>query len=464
MIEQIKTFLKSFASCPQLARIYRHNHPEVGRAIQKSFADLKAILDKQPELVIAVVGDEIVSGEDIFFDLSRQLSVFIQLLTDRQISKLTFRAGLSPLEFKDFALFFLDPACEQIGIRDYLASKDIRNIVADKIRIESEDPDPEGLDSVELPGAEIYTESLAKVSASIESIVDDKSVNFANVYLAIDSLMKGLGMHYQEILKLSQVKGKDDFTYAHVLNVAMLSVYFAQYLGLPREEARNLGIAALFHDIGKLYLSNAILKGGKLTEQEFESIKSHSLLGSRILLSFVDNVGVLPAVVALEHHLKYDASGGYPQLQFAHPLHLGSQMVSLCDVYDALSQRRSYKNAYPPEEIYKIMKGGRGTQFDPELFDAFFAFMGVWPNGALVELSDGRVAMVAAQCPADRDTPDVEVLVDDACRMIALKDNPELTIVKSLNPLNEGKDHAEAFVRVKQKASQASASKPSSGI
>ena len=127
-----------------------------------------------------------------------------------------------------------------------------------------------------------------------------------------------------------------------------------------------------------------------LTDKEMTQIKSHTFLGAEILIKYIDSLGYLPALVAFEHHLKYNL-GGYPKLKYPKKPSTVSSIVSLCDCYDALRSRRSYKNDYPPEMIYEIMLREKGKGFDPELFDKFFSFIGLYPLGTVVELTNNFI-------------------------------------------------------------------------
>jgi hypothetical protein len=114
-------------------------------------------------------------------------------------------------------------------------------------------------------------------------------------------------------------------------------------------------------------------------------------------------------------------------------------MVSICDVYDALALKRSYKKDYPPEKIYELMTLERGKIFDPQLLDKFFQFIGVWPVGTLVAMSDGRVGVVRATSEVDIDRPSVQVLApENAGEIVDLAQRPEIRILGSLNPQAEG--------------------------
>lgn len=195
-----------------------------------------------------------------------------------------------------------------------------------------------------------------------------------------------------------------------------------------------------FHDIGKVYVSRKIIKkADKLTDVEFSAVKSHTVLGAEILLNYVETLGILPVVVAFEHHLKYNLQG-YPKVPFLQPLHMASLIVTICDVYDALTQRRSYKRDYPPEMIYEIMLRERGALFDPDLFDKFFLIMGVWPVGTIVRLTDQSVGIVRREGTTSIFTPVVDIVYPKKLPDLVDIATAKIKIEKSLNPLTEGKD------------------------
>jgi hypothetical protein len=114
-------------------------------------------------------------------------------------------------------------------------------------------------------------------------------------------------------------------------------------------------------------------------------------------------------------------------------------MVSICDVYDALALKRSYKKDYPPEKIHELMMLERGKIFDPQLLDKFFQFMGVWPVGTLVRMSDDRVGVVRAVHESEIDRPSVQVVApENAGEVVDLAGRTDVRILESLNPQGEG--------------------------
>jgi putative nucleotidyltransferase with HDIG domain len=257
------------------------------------------------------------------------------------------------------------------------------------------------------------------------------------------NIIQNLSGKYQEFIKLTTVRTHDTTTFRHLLGVSVLAVYFSSKLGFTKEDCLDIGVAALFHDIGKIQISRTIIqKPDKLTEQEFSNIKSHTVLGAELLLKYVDTLGILPAVVAFEHHLRYDRKG-YPKLAFDQPPNIVSLIISICDVYDALISRRTYKRDYPPRLIYDLMIRDKGKVFDPQLLDKFFKIMGVWPVGTIVLLSNANVAIVRKANEEDIFSPLVEVVSGAGSKeLLELKNvTGTIKIESSLNPLAEGKEY-----------------------
>ncbi len=175
-------------------------------------------------------------------------------------------------------------------------------------------------------------------------------------------------------------------------------------------------------------------------------MEHHTDLGAEILLKYGDALGPLPAVVAFEHHLRYDLKG-YPKMPFPRKPHHISLLVSQCDVYDALAQKRPYKQNYPPQKIYEIMMMGKGKSFDPRLLDEFFRIIGVWPVKTIVTLSDGRIAVVREQNKNDIFSPRVEVVSPEEKREVIdlAERKKEIKIKDSLDPFKEGKKYLRQF-------------------
>jgi HD-GYP domain-containing protein (c-di-GMP phosphodiesterase class II) len=386
------------------------------------------------------VSSELAWENEIFFNLSQKMSPLINFLEDSRIERIVFQQGLGFEELRQFITFLtLSKKGEKVDEQEYFSLNGIQNIRAGRLRsLGKAEGTVEAADRLQMK----YKNSLQAVTHSLNVVLDEEEIDYLDLRFNILSIMEDFFGRHQELLNLVSVKQKDLTTFVHLLNVALLSMFFGSKLRLAKDDVLDLGIAALYHDIGKLHISKKILKKkSKLDEQEFVKIKDHPMLGAKILEGYKDYLGILAPVVAFEHHLRYDL-GGYPRVAYPRKPHLASLLVSICDVYDALALRRSYKKDYPPDKIYEVMSLEKGKIFDPQLLDKFFQFIGVWPVGTLVLLSDQRVAVVREVHERDAFRPTVEIIAPESQgEMVNLDQQGDLTITQALNPRGAGKKY-----------------------
>ena len=160
----------------------------------------------------------------------------------------------------------------------------------------------------------------------------------------------------------------------HVKRVAIYSEIIALKYGLKKEEAELLKLASPMHDIGKVGIKDEILnKPGKLTDDEFKIMKGHASLGYKMLKNSDKPILKAAAIVAHQHHEKWDGSG-YPRKLKGEEIHIYGRITAIADVFDALGSDRVYKKAWPLEDIFELFKKERGKHFDPKLVDLFFEY------------------------------------------------------------------------------------------
>jgi HD-GYP domain-containing protein (c-di-GMP phosphodiesterase class II) len=439
MLSKIKFFLMDLISTIQASKIYSKDHPIIRDQIDKTYANLLDILKQQEELVLGIVDDVFVWENEIMFDLSKKSQSLILYLKRKGIERIEFYQAVNKDELHKFLQrITLSPSQASQEKDEILSLEGIKNIKAGKIKAPTKDTDQESPKLKNLETA--YMDSVKISSQSINKALRSEDIDYLDLRFNILNVMENFMGRHQEILNLTSIKRKDLITFAHLLNVSILSMFFASKKGFAKDDTLDIGIAALFHDIGKIAISKQILKKeSKLTDKEFDKMKDHTTMGTEILIGYVSTFGILPAVVAFEHHMRYDSSG-YPKVPYPQPLHIASLIVSICDVYDALAQKRSYKTDYPPLRIFKIMEQEKGKLFEPRLFDVFFRVMGVWPVGCLVKLSNKKIAVVREVNEHNMYKPKIEMLTPKPTgEIINLTErNGNLKIVDSLNPLNEG--------------------------
>ena len=436
--ESTELFLKNFISSWQTARIYSVEHKTFIESLEKTYISLKKAFGEENELVIGILEKELASGEDIFFELSKKVAKTITYFKKIDVERIIFHKNVSKKELTKFISFLIIPIDEtEHAPQKYLSFAGIKNIEVGKIKV-SDGDFVEDRDNVEFKH---YQKSLKRLSNLLDGVLNNNTVDGLNLKFIANDIMDNLKDGYQIFSQLKEVKDYDMITFTHLLNVSILGIYFANKLSFSRDDCLDVGVAGLFHDIGKLYIAKKIIqKKGKLDQEEFDKIKSHTVLGAEILLSHIDSLTILPAVVAFEHHLQYNLKG-YPKLFFPHKINIVSSIIAICDVYDALIQRRSYKRDYPPEIIYEIMIKDKGKRFDPELIDIFFKIMGVWPRRTIVRLEDGRIGIVKQENEEEIFSPIVEIVDGGGKELVDLKINKEVKIKQSLNPLTEGKNY-----------------------
>lgn len=193
------------------------------------------------------------------------------------------------------------------------------------------------------------------------------------------------------ILSVARLKTHDDYTYMHSLAVCALMISLARQLNMDEEQIKLAGVGGLMHDLGKSLMPLEVLnKPGKLSDAEYDIMKKHPAAGAKLL----ENSGAAPEVVdmALHHHEKINGLG-YPNRLQGDEISLFSRMAAICDVYDAVTSERAYKQAWDPAGTIREMAKWEG-HFDRKLFNAFVKMVGIYPVGSLVRLTSQRLAVV----------------------------------------------------------------------
>src|SRR2546427_8632004 len=198
----------------------------------------------------------------------------------------------------------------------------------------------------------------------------------------------------QVMLPLLQLKEFDQYTTTHSMNVAVLSMALAEFLGLSGTDVRTFGIAGLLHDIGKIKIPLEVLtKPGRLTDEERALMNEHPVAGARMLLDVEEDLD-LAVLVAYEHHIMING-GGYPVLRYARDCHPAGKLVHVCDGYEALRTRRPYREAGSFEKTLGYLPERRGVEVRPELWCGFVRMMKQW-EGQVAVLPDVTAPVAAA--------------------------------------------------------------------
>jgi len=260
-----------------------------------------------------------------------------------------------------------------------------------------------------------YFKAVSFTQGVMNKIQKGEKVALKKAKRMIVSLVDHIIDQEQFLLCMTSIKNYDEYTYHHSVNVSILSVALGQRLGLNMKQLTELGMVALFHDIGKMEIPGNILnKTSELTDEEWQVIKRHPIEGVRLLLKMkhVDYISIRSSIVAFEHHIFYNHTG-YPRVKHTQPLDLYSRIVSLADQYDAMTSARIYsRNPMSPDKALNLMIKQAGSQLDPLLLQFFINMVGVYPIGTLVILDSMEMGLVYESNPAFITQPRILIIAD----------------------------------------------------
>jgi putative nucleotidyltransferase with HDIG domain len=361
-------FLYSLAQALSVMVLYPPGHPSRERAVDAAYqhGDALARGDRRP---FTFLEDEVVYGRDRLRELkgwdwgSRLVAAGIQ--------RIEFERTVTRDEFDEFLIEFfarLNPSPADTSERRQMRSLGIRFGSVGLQGQAAAAPPPETTLDLTL-GDEAETFRWLQSEIRTEGIVP-----LMEAEAVVRSLSVAMQTEQRMVLPLLQLKEFDQYTTTHALNVAVLAMALAQSLAMPKRQVRAIGVAGLLHDIGKIRIPIEVLtKPGKLTDEERRIMNQHPADAARIIMESEDELE-LAAVVAYEHHIMLNG-GGYPAVHYARECTMASRLVHVCDVFDALSTTRPYREAWPLDKVLSYLDERAGSEFDPHLVATFNRMM-----------------------------------------------------------------------------------------
>jgi putative nucleotidyltransferase with HDIG domain len=383
------------------AQLYAPGHPLVTRSARALIDTLTLVHQSTASVAIGIVGEELVVGDVPVPRAAETMSELMRRLQQLGIERIVIDKGVEEAEIQQLVAV----VSRGEGGDATAALGKLPHIRVGRLELEEQ---------VSTSSGDIATfrrlyDDAVKVaeglwdSASTEGAPDSDAAREM-----VDSLAQAVAQNRTALLSLTALKNYDNYTFTHMVNVSILTMGQARGVGIDGAQLREFGMAALMHDIGKVQTPNEILnKPGALTPEEFTILKRHTVDGAEILRK-TPEMPTLAPIVAFEHHLRADGTG-YPAATRP-SLNLGTSMVGIADVYDAMRSQRVYHKGFPTDRILAVLQKNDGTQFDQNLVRRFIQLVGIYPEGNLVRLDTGEIAVVLKAHAPDPYRPRVRIL------------------------------------------------------
>ncbi|MDO9151951.1 MAG: HD-GYP domain-containing protein [Methylotenera sp.] len=257
----------------------------------------------------------------------------------------------------------------------------------------------------------IYEKTQLVTQAFFNAMAENQLVDLSKVDEALNDMVDSIERNSDALVWLARLKQTDDYSYNHALNVSITLMALANFMALPKKQIKDLGLAGLLQDIGKVKIPKDLLqKKEKITAEEFEVFKKH-VDHALALLEVTNNISSTTMITVSQHHERIDGSG-YPYQLKGKQISLTGQMSGLIDTYCALTSNKAYAksvyNQFALEKIHVL----RDTKFDGRLIDQLVQFLGMYPVSSLVELNSGEVGVVIQQNSVRRLLPKVMILLN----------------------------------------------------
>ena len=419
LVTQLNVLIKT-------SRIHGRTNAALDKPVDSMLTLVKTLAADHP-VVLRLQNDFLFLGDSHLKMSSQQMAVFasiIEALNKWHIGGVSFASTADSKDFREFAYLFVSLDPDKHSLTDLQEAMQAAGIKG----IELEDPRSlqlQHLNDAELAGGNTGARTSGSSNGS-EGLKEKRKALAKGGYLKAST---ALG----DLVKNTRGGGTVSFKQAKRAIQNIVELMMQDESGYPKVELADLGLSALFHDVGKCAISLDVLnKPGEFTQEEWAVMRSHPIEGVFTLVKSrgINNVPARMAAASFEHHMNYDYSG-YPKLKVSWTQTVASRIITIADCYDAMTSSRVYRREpMSPANVLKFMFGKSGQSFDPILLKLFVNCVGIIPIGSLVRLDSGPLAVVIkpAQDKTNAERPLVRVITDESGTSI--EDGPELDLTE----------------------------------
>lgn len=405
LVTQISILIK-------MSKLHGRTNTALDSPVESALTVIKTLAQDEP-ISVRMQNDFLFLGQRHLKITAAQMPVFstvIDTLNQWCIGGVTFSKDVESRDFREliFQLGMFDATNSSIStLRASLDQQSVKGIELEERRV--------------LRGKSSAKSRYANAATAVGTLVQDSrekgTIGFKQAKRAIQSIVDLMMNDEASLLGLTTLRCHDQYTHNHSVNVALLSMALGNRAGYPKVELADLGLAALFHDLGKATIPMEVLnKPGEFTEEEWAMMRNHPTEGALSLAKMrgITNLPGRMASASFEHHMNLDFSG-YPKLNVSWKLSMTGRILMIADCYDAMTSSRVYRREpMSPSKVLGFMFGKAGKSFDATLMKLFMTCVGIIPIGSLVLLDSNELAVVLKPTadPAEAEYPYVKVITD----------------------------------------------------
>jgi len=359
--DHLQKLIRLLTTAAANVALYSPEHRQVLRLNKQALNELHILFNTYSDITLKVIDEQLIFANQ---PVSENLAVsrLLEALARNGISHLQIEPDVYAEELLGLINVLSKSPDKQIEI------KGSENIHYRRVEVRHKNLGGDQFSGLNL--ADISEYEAERFMDIYQTVRSRKKLEMAGINEIVDGFVNAFNSQSDAFMAIAPLRSMDEYTYTHSTNICMLNLAQAKVLGIEGQLLNNIGIAAMLHDVGKMFVSPDILsKSGQLTKEEWQIMQQHPRLGAEYLLN-TPGVPRLAVVTAYEHHMRYDGQG-YPTTNRPWQQHICSYMTAISDTYDAMRTHRAYEESLGTEQIISIMLELAGTKLHPQLTYSF---------------------------------------------------------------------------------------------
>ena len=363
--DHLQKFIRLITTAAANASLYHPEHRQVLRLNKQAMNELHLLFNVYSDITLKVIDEQLVfTNKPVAGNLA--VKRLLDSLGRNGISHLQIEPGVYAEELLGLINLLSKSPDKQMEI------KSSENIHFGQVEIRYKNRNTAQLAGLNL--AEIAESEADHFMEMYQTARNKKKLELTGINDIVNGFVDAFNTQSDAFMAIAPLRSMDEYTYTHSTNICMLNLAQAKVLGIEGQLLNDIGIAAMLHDVGKMFISPDILsKSNELTEEEWQIMQQHPRLGAEYLLN-TPGVPRLAVVTAFEHHMRYDNSG-YPATTRPWKQHICSHMTAISDTYDAMRTHRAYEESLEIDQIISIMLNLAGNKLHPQLTYSFLQIL-----------------------------------------------------------------------------------------